>query len=198
MPQTGQTQCWDAAGTEIPCDGTGQDGDLQAGVPFPSPRFTERRNGTVRDNLTGLIWLKQADCFPGDGNGLTWEGALQAANTLHDSGTPDPTDDCGLSDGSVAGDWHLPNRNEFQSLLDLGFINPALSNAAGTAQWTEGDPFLRVQGGLCYWSSTTIPPTPSVPDHGAYAWFICLRDGQMTIVPKVQIAGHVWPVRGDD
>jgi hypothetical protein len=27
VPQTGQTQCWDAAGTLIPCEGTGQDGD---------------------------------------------------------------------------------------------------------------------------------------------------------------------------
>jgi hypothetical protein len=90
VPQTGQTECWDAGGNPILCDGTGQDGDLQAGVPFRSPRFTDRRNGTVRDNLTGLIWLKQAGCFPGDGNGLTWEGALQAANTLHDSAHPTP------------------------------------------------------------------------------------------------------------
>jgi hypothetical protein len=52
--QTGQTQCWDAAGTPITCDGTGQDGDIQAGMAWPTPRFTDRGNGTVRDNLTGF------------------------------------------------------------------------------------------------------------------------------------------------
>jgi hypothetical protein len=181
VPQTGQTQCWDASGTLIACDGTGQDGDHQAGVPFPSPRFTENGNGTVTDNLTGLIWLKNADCFPGSGNGLTWEGSLQAANSL-------ATPSCGLSDGSVAGDWRLPNRNELQSLLDFGFINPALSNAAGTAQWTDGDAFSGVQSGS-YWSSTTLPEFPN------RAWLIFLSNGEILPVLKVQITGHVWPVR---
>src|SRR5918992_5748088 len=58
VEQTGQTQCWDTAGALIPCEGTGQDGDIQAGVAWPVPRFTDRGNGTVRDNLTGLIWLQ--------------------------------------------------------------------------------------------------------------------------------------------
>jgi hypothetical protein len=146
-------------------------------------------NGTVRDNLTGLIWLKNADCFPGDGNGLTWTGALQAANTLA-SGS------CGLSDGSVPGDWRLPNRNEFQSLLDIGFVNPSISNAAGTGQWTEGDTFLGAQGTI-YWTSTTIPPTISSAENAARAWTFHLSDSQTTSVPKVRLC-HVWPVRGPE
>jgi hypothetical protein len=36
-------------------------------------------------------------------------------------------------------DWRLPNIKELQSLMHFGFANPVLSNAAGTAQWTEGD-----------------------------------------------------------
>jgi hypothetical protein len=190
VPQTGQTQCWDAAGMEIPCAGTGQDGDIQAGVSAPSPRFTDKGNGTVRDNLTGLIWLKQAVCFPGDGNGFNWEGALQAANTLA-SGS------CGLTDGSALGDWRLPNRNELQSLLDFGFIGPAISNAVGDAKCTATDcAFSNIQS-LSYWVSTTILPSIGVPDHGARAWIISTNDGQMTIIPKVQ-ASHVWPVRGPE
>jgi hypothetical protein len=50
VPQTGQTTCWDAAGSPITCDGMGQDGDIEAGVASPTPRFTDRRDGTVRDN----------------------------------------------------------------------------------------------------------------------------------------------------
>ena len=41
----------------------GDDGDLQKGVMWPVPRFTDNGSGTVTDNLTGLIWLKDANCF---------------------------------------------------------------------------------------------------------------------------------------
>ncbi len=42
---------------------TGDDGDYQAGVPVPNPRFTDNGDGTVTDNLTGLTWLKNASCL---------------------------------------------------------------------------------------------------------------------------------------
>lgn len=50
VPKTGQTTCYDANGSVIPCAGTGQDGDIQAGVAWPDPRFTDNGNGTVTDN----------------------------------------------------------------------------------------------------------------------------------------------------
>jgi hypothetical protein len=129
----------------------GDDGEIQAGVPFPKQRFLDKGNGTAVDKLTGLIWLKDANCF-----GLqTWHEALDAVNALSDTGTPETTDDCGLSDGSEAGDWRLPNVKELQSLVHFGFDLPALSNAAGTGQWTEGDAFSGVQA-AAYWSSTTL------------------------------------------
>ena len=62
VPQTGQTKCYDNVGQEIDCEDTGQDGDFQAGVEWPVPRFTDNADGTVTDNLTGLIWLKNANC----------------------------------------------------------------------------------------------------------------------------------------
>ena len=61
----------------------------------------------VTDNLTGLIWLKNARCV----GGTDWENALTWCNTLA-SGS------CNLSDGSSAGEWRLPNINEFSSLFD--------------------------------------------------------------------------------
>jgi hypothetical protein len=39
----------------------GDDGDIQAGVPFPTPRFTDKGNGTVKYSLTNLTWLKNAN-----------------------------------------------------------------------------------------------------------------------------------------
>ena len=141
MPQTGQTMCWNTAGGSIPCANTGQDGDIQAGVPLPSPRFTDNLDGTIKDNLTGLIWLKLADCF----GTSKWAQALTDANTLNSG-------ECGLSDGSVEGDWHLPNRNELTSLLDLENFNPALPT---------GHPFMNFTGSS-YWSSTTVASNPGL------------------------------------
>ncbi|MBI5194449.1 MAG: hypothetical protein HZA08_13570 [Nitrospirae bacterium] len=36
LPKTGQTTCYDSFGAVIACAGTGQDGDIQAGV-WPGP-----------------------------------------------------------------------------------------------------------------------------------------------------------------
>lgn len=151
----------------------GDDGDIQAGVPFPSPRFTDNGDGTVTDNLTGLIWLKNADCF----GFVNWFQALNAANNLADDLTSTTTD-CGLRDGSVVGDWRLPNVKELQSLIDFGHVTPALP---------AGHPFSNVQS--AYWSSTSLP----FPLDGA--WFIALDHGATGIDSRVYIF-HVWPVRG--
>src|SRR5215831_11312542 len=132
--KTGQTACYDTAGTVITCTGTGQDGEFQAGVPIPSPRFTDNGNGTVTDNLTRLTWLKDWICL----GSQTWANALTAANTLANGNVA-----CGLSDGSVAGDWRLPNINEFASVLDLSRAGPA---------FPAGSP-LYVAGGGAFWSS---------------------------------------------
>jgi hypothetical protein len=148
VPQTGQTKCWDSAGKEIDCAGTGQDGDTRAGVKWPSPRFTDNMDGTIRDNLTGLIWLKNANCF----GSQTWAQALEDANTLHDG-------KCDLMDGSLGGDWRLPNVLELASLFDSEHANPALPT---------GHPFKNVQFQFqddpisvsSYWSSTTYSRDP--------------------------------------
>ena len=148
----------------------GDDGDIQAGVPWPTPRFTDKRNGTVKDNLTGLIWLKNANCFVG---GVTWAQALTDANSLADGS-------CGLSDGSVAGAWRLPNVKELQSLVDFGNANPALPS---------GHPFSGVQASHC-WSSTTRPDAPGV------AWLVHLHDDGRTDGAGKDATALVWPVQG--
>jgi len=130
VPQTGQTTSF----------ATGDDGDLQKGVALPDPRFTDNLNGTITDNLTGLIWLQNANCF----GAQVWAQALAGANGL-DSGQ------CGLTDGSVAGDWRLSNVRELYSLVDHGTFSPSLP---------AGHPFadFRASG---YWSSTTVAGFPA-------------------------------------
>ena len=61
LPKTGQTNCYDTSGNVISCSGTGQDGELQKGVAWPSLRFTDNGDQTVTDKLTGLMWAKDAN-----------------------------------------------------------------------------------------------------------------------------------------
>lgn len=189
IPRTGQTTCYDEAGSVTACGsgiGLGQDGDLQLGVTWPNPRFTDNGDGTVADNLTGLTWLKDADCF----GQQTWEDALSAANGLFDGSTNDPGGgDCGLSDGSTSGAWRLPNIRELMSLSTFAFCCPVVPNTAGTGQWTEGDPFsgVNLSG---YWSSTSYG---GLPDR---AVFLSLNTGTTAITLVKTSTLYVWPVRG--
>ena len=123
---------------ETTADWTGDDGDLQKGVAWPVPRFTNNGDGTVTDNLTGLIWLQNANCF----GKVDYLAALTYSNTLN-------SPECGLSDGSAEGDWRLPNVKELLSLIDYGREKPALP---------AGHPFAGVQFSYpsFYFSSTSL------------------------------------------
>ena len=149
----------------------GEDGALKKGVVWPNPRFTDNSDGTVTDNLTGLLWLKDADCF----GGLTWSAALTAAGTLNSG-------ECGLTDGSAEGNWRVPQIAELSSLVDYGRANPALPAA---------HPFVEVQGEEpdWYWSSTTAARDTTG------AWCSIFALGNINYSSKTE-SHFVWPVRG--
>ena len=135
----------------------GDDGDLQKGVPLPIPRFTDQKNGAVTDNLTGLIWLRQMDCIGQE----TWYSALESCNTL-------AAGQCGLTDGSIQGDWRLPNIKEFTSLVDYSKVDPVLSS---------GHPFQgNVNFGTWWWWTST---TNASNDLTIAAWAIELFRGTL-------------------
>ena len=167
---------------------TGDDGDLEKGAAFPIPRFTDNGDGTVTDNLTDLVWLQDAYCTEtvgGINNGsgvLTWAEALTWSNSLANGS-------CGLTDGSTAGEWRLPNIKELQSLLHFGYSDPPVSNAAGTGQWEAGDPFSGIPEEFnWYWSSTTVA------DSMSDAWCISMGNGARDTYAKINFLS-VWPVR---
>ncbi len=157
LPATGQTSSY----------GTNDDGALQKGVAWPSPRFTDNTNGTVTDNLTGLIWLKNSNCFEG-----RWASALKDIGNLKNG-------QCGLADGSTAGQWRLPNLNELKSLVNAG--------QSSTAEWLNTQGFSRVQSSY-YWSSTTYAPNTGE------AWYVSMSDGHQYEGNKT-LNYNVWPVR---
>ena len=172
--KTGQTTCYDADGVEIDCSGTGQDGEIQAGVSWPATRFTDHIDGTVTDELTGLIWLKDGDCF----DTSTWSQALSDANGL-------ANENCDLSDGSEVGDWRLPNRKELRSLYN--YADPLPSGATTNDQWLNNQGFSNVRADN-YWTSTTLSNSTDK------AWRITLADKELAESGK-DSQHRVWPVR---
>ena len=149
--------------------------DTSAAPPAPvapiitsaATRFTDNGNGTVTDSITGLVWLKNASCFAEQ----SWSNALLLANSL-------ASPNCGLSDGSTAGQWRLPNRNELQSLIDYTQFGPALP---------VGHPFTGIRSNY-YWTSTTSMPRTS------YAVTVPPGSGIVTALEKTTSI-DVSPVR---
>ncbi|MBI5192612.1 MAG: DUF1566 domain-containing protein, partial [Nitrospirae bacterium] len=173
LPKTGQTTCYDSAGAVIPsCAGTGQDGEIQAGVTWPIPRFTDNLDGTVTDNLTGLIWAQDANapgpvaCSPSTTK--TWQGALDYVACLNTNSYLGYTD------------WRLPNVLELQSL-----VNTEQSNSA---TWLNSQGFSNVQS-YNYWSST------SYARYLYSAWDVGMWGGDMGFNSKSFDGFYVWPVR---
>lgn len=148
--------------------------------PFPvnnaGPAFTDNGDGTVTDNRTGLIWLKNANCTETVGGvigGANYWAAAQTFCSNLENGK------CGLSDGSAVGDWRLPKYNELNSLIDSSQYNLALPAV---------HPFSNVQASV-YWSSTTYA------DGTPYAWHVNLISGFAFSGDKTMHTNYVWAVR---
>jgi len=153
-------------------------------------RFLDNNDGTVTDCRTDLIWLKNANCTEtiaeiGKSSGtLTWYNAETWSSGLADGS-------CGLTDGSEAGEWRQPTKEELQRIgtdppttWDLGYPDSDVT-------WTKPDsPFVNVQYDY-FWSSTMYV------SNTAWAWDVRMDDGNTTAPNKV--GSHlVWPVRSDN
>jgi hypothetical protein len=174
LPKTGQTACYDLYGS-IPCGGTGQDGDIQSGVAWPTPRFIDNGNGTVTDNLTGLVWTKDgnapgpAACSPA--NIKIWRIALDYVACLNTNTYLGYTD------------WRLPNINELRSLVNAGQFN--------TSIWLNTQGFNNAQD-YGYWSSTSRSGSGII---SSYKWIAYMGTGLVGFGHETVETYYVWPVR---
>ena len=147
----------------------GDDGDLQMGVPSPTPRFTDNRDGTVTDKLTGLTWTQDGTQYQ-----IGWGNALTVCNDY--------------SVGELD-DWRLPNIRELLSLVDFEQSQPVLPAGHPFTVQTEFDPV--VGAGPNYWSSTTNATFDTKHD----VYLVDMGTGMISIVNKGSI-GYILCVRG--
>jgi hypothetical protein len=146
-------------------------------------RFVDNNDGTVSDYVTGLIWLKNGNCYAR----APWSLAMALPGILNNG-------ECGLSDGSVEGDWRPATATELQGLG----TDPPISWISGNAPdglWREPgenygpswitfmfdeltDPY--------FWTFTVV----SIDE----AWRINMSTGSTSSRSKNDSL-NVWPVR---
>jgi len=112
---TGQVQCYAANGaaSTCPAEGSalfGQDAQYTG----QAPRYTNNRDGTITDDVTGLTWQQSPDTN-GDGvinaaDKLTYDQAVAGASTLNLAGYTD---------------WRLPTIQELYSLILFDGVDPS-------------------------------------------------------------------------
>ena len=169
-----KSNCYDWRGNSIPCLFKRQYAELLVDKLIPDPRFMDNNDGTVTDNLTGLVWLKNTNCF----EMMDWEGAKLTVNNLKDGDCgPDPT--LTLTDGSSAGAWRLPTMSELCTLIDFSRRDPALPNGHVFSEFPPG----------YHWSATTLDYHPGM------AWIVYFESGTTCYEGVTNRAGHILPVR---
>ena len=109
LPDTGQTTSYTST--------FGEDNDYNINVPS----YTNNGNGTITDNITGLMWQQ------GDSGELTIENGILYCDNLVLGGFSD---------------WRLPDKEESMSILNLDRNNPALNttyftNTTAGYWWTS-------------------------------------------------------------
>jgi hypothetical protein len=113
LPDTGQNTSYTAT--------VGEDNDYNINVPS----YTDNGNGTITDNVTGLMWQKV------DGGEMTFENAISYCDNLVFAGYSD---------------WRLPTPLESFSIMNLQNSNPALNTTYFSSPTTPGADY--------WWTST--------------------------------------------
>jgi len=120
---TGQEKCYNNT-SAIPCPDDnqevfyGQDGNFNE----PKPSYKNNGNGTITDNITGLMWTKSPD-LNGDGlinyqDKLTYNESVNYTKSLNIAGF---------------NDWRLPTIKELYSLIMFDGIDPSGYEGSSTS-----------------------------------------------------------------
>ena len=109
VPDTGQDLCYDWAEI-ISCPSEGEDFYGQDGsYTINPPDLTDNEDGTVTDNLTGLVWEQKTE--ENETYSYTYNDAITYCNELTLGGYSD---------------WRIPTRKEYSTILNFGRVSPAM------------------------------------------------------------------------
>lgn len=103
-------------------------GECNETIPLsrPDARYIDHLDGTVTDQVTGLMWRQcpegvsstASPCDTGTASSFSWQQALQHADAVN-----------ATNGGERQGyaDWRLPDLKELMSLVELACHNPAIN-----------------------------------------------------------------------
>ncbi len=109
LPDTGQSRCYDSGGSLTPCPSAGarfygQDAQYQG----HGPSYTDHGDGSVSDNVTGLMWQQSSD--------RNEDGEINASDKLGYANALNYCDNLNLAGHD---DWWLPTIKQMYSLIDF-------------------------------------------------------------------------------
>lgn len=162
LPKTGQEESY----------AIGDDGYIQAGIEWPEPRFTDNGDGTITDNLTGLMWLKDGGCL----KKKKWSNSLDTIAYFNNN----PGYYNCIEYTANYSDWRLPDVREIESLINYGVPD--------STEWLNSQGFVNLSR-FYYWSSTTHQA------NSRYAWMIKMSNGRRERDFKFN-RYYILPVRG--
>lgn len=151
LPDTGQSQDYTAT--------YGEDSDYSL---QPSQSYTDNSDGTVTDNITGLMWTK---CSMGANSAIDSSSNCSSVHTAYINSTAETS----CSSLVLAGhsDWRLPTVPELISIVNYGKVagsnnNPAIDDTffPGT-EYNDGrkdgiqDLFISMNSTKQYWTRTS-------------------------------------------
>jgi len=103
----------------------------------------------IRDNANNIV----TDIF----TNLQWQDDAAVTSTIKN--WQDAIDYCETLSLGGHSDWHLPSKNELQSIIDSSMHNPAISSV------------FQNRSSYYYWSSTTVAST------SIYSWGVFIENG---------------------
>ncbi|MFY8352590.1 DUF1566 domain-containing protein [Pseudoalteromonas sp. SSM20] len=127
----------------------------------PTSQFTINTDGTVTDNLTGIMWMRCSIGQSWDTNNqtctggveqLTWQQALKSASQYQYAGF---------------NDWQLPNVKELSTIVDRQCVDAAINQTLFPATLAQN-----------YWTSTSGVGSAS------QAWAVAFYSGKTNLRSK--------------
>jgi len=101
---TGQTNCYSSSGSATSCANSGQDAAYNGNLPS----YTNNGDGTITDNVSGIIWQQSPDSNE--------DGVIDGTDKFSQS---DAESYCSSLELAGQSDWRLPDIKTMYSLIDF-------------------------------------------------------------------------------